>query len=162
MLAACAGSRGRPGGTVPGPRGSPGAQPQGPRQLSRGTPGREEASPSPPPPRPRCSRPYRDPQSARSPEMAEVQRGGAAGEPWRGAGGRGGALVPWGGARLETGANFPQVTLLRRLQRLTNRPCSSLVASGPRRMMGSWGLQFPSGFGTRLPGSQRHSLPIRC
>lgn len=92
--------RARAGVLAPNPRGhaSSAEGPQG---------GKRRALPRPPPPRPRCSRPYRDPQSARSPEMAEVQRGGAAGDPWRGAGGRRGRSRPLGRRTVGNGSKLP-------------------------------------------------------
>lgn len=117
-----------PGGTEPGPRGGPCAQPNGPGPCSQGTPGTEERS------APGLRRPYARPWSARPPEVAEVQRGGAAGslgaEQVEGAA----PLAP-GGTRLETGAKLLQVTLLRGFQGPPSQPCSALRAAAPRPLM---------------------------
>lgn len=116
-------SLGVPGGTVRGPRGGPIAPGQGAgpaaaqgsgggRAAGRGWGGGGRCEPPAPP----LIQP-----AARAPaELRDPRRGRRSGE-----GARPGALAPsrWrgraprsGGARLETGANFPQVTLLRRCQ----------------------------------------------
>lgn len=110
------------------------------RESWRSTPGAAPAEPRDP----REGRGEPTPVQRAVPGPAECTISGDGGGPARGRGPGalarsrwgGGALLPWGGARLETRANFPQVTLLRRLQRLTSRPCSALVASGPLLMMG--------------------------
>lgn len=47
-------------------------------------------------------------------------------------------LAP-GGARLETGANLPQVTLLRGFQGLPSQLCSALGAAAPRPLVVGYG-----------------------